>query len=340
MNIFVGSLPAQTPAEELITYFQQYEGIKNLKRKKNKGKKSPGYAILRVESLEIMNQILSKEHVFKGKKLLLKPYLSPEQRLSKEKFFQDRRIYLKNLPEFATVEILKGVFSTFGKIESIMTKRKGGTGRLYGFVTFEDNESALLCVNKKRFQLGSVFIEARPYKIKQGKFKDLNEKNFKFQQPDYIQFRENSLQFTKALPLNHKEDESTLFNTSFKLHLKGKQPSNQHQCPGHQYQIFSQNFNNRNFPNNVNLKNQQRVRRSQNFGKSNFSKNQKTLLKGAYPRSSFITITINGQKYEKLCLSSIVKKDSFYTKKRDFCNLRLNLSKRFLTSHNRSPRER
>lgn len=54
-------------------------------------------------------------------------------------------LYIRNFPEDVDDEALEALFSKFGKIVSgvVMKDRNTGKSLGYGFVSFEDNESAI-----------------------------------------------------------------------------------------------------------------------------------------------------------------------------------------------------
>jgi RNA recognition motif-containing protein len=323
MNIFVGCLPAQTPAEQLMAYFSQFKvRIISLKRKKNKGKKSPGYAILEVSSLQEFEVLLAKEHFLKGKKLLLKPYLSPEERLKKEEFFQQRRVYLKNLPENVTTEQIKEEFGKFGEIESIMTKKKGGTGRLYGFVTFEHEESAARCINQKRFLLLGNPVEAKAYKIKQSKYKgkesDANQRagaeNSKRKNTRTKDKRGEAINFTN--PNNRFKEQRNMIKKNYKgiFDDREKESLRKSKLRRGKSKILGSNAElrlgsqKRHYPTRVG----ERIKANE------------TLI-GSYERPSFAIVRLsNGQYKEKLRLGGLGLKNSFLSRVRDSFNLRFN----------------
>lgn len=172
MNIYVGSLPPNTTAKALLAYFDNLVRVIELKRIKNKGKKSPGYATLKVRTKQEFDLILTREHYIKGHKLAVKAYLTPKERLKLEKNCLKRRVYIKNLPNNASVDELTSLFSQFGKVDSVIIKQKEYQRVPYGFVTFLSQKSAELSLEEGFVEYKGKDIEILMYQINGLKFRN------------------------------------------------------------------------------------------------------------------------------------------------------------------------
>lgn len=170
MKIYVGSLPPKASARRLISYFRKLVTVLSFKRIKNKGRKSPGYAILEVPNRSQFDNLLSKIHQIDGHRMELKRYLTPQERLNEEARMLRKRIYVKNIPKKTAEDELKRAFSCFGEVESLTVINQERVPENYGFVTFADEGSALRSIEEGFINFKGFDLEIRGYRIKTNKF--------------------------------------------------------------------------------------------------------------------------------------------------------------------------
>lgn len=177
MNIYIGSLPPKTSTRDINTYFSSFVTIIDIKRMKNKGRKSPGYIILKVSTEDEFNLLLSQEHYIGNQKVIVKPYLTPKQRLSLETSMLDKRVYIKSLPASMDQEVLRQLFTKYGEITSIILKKKQKSNITYAFITFLYASSASRCLEEGFVEFEDKILEIKDYKINKSKFeKEIREK--------------------------------------------------------------------------------------------------------------------------------------------------------------------
>lgn len=86
-KIFIEKLPRNCTSKILREYFAELAPKFNVRRSKNKGKKTKMHAVIEIFSESVFEKILSMEHEINGKKLKLKPYSKskPRKRNKKKK---------------------------------------------------------------------------------------------------------------------------------------------------------------------------------------------------------------------------------------------------------------
>lgn len=287
MNIYIGSLPAKTSAKELTSYFKMLVKVLDLKRIKNKGRKSPGYAILKVSSQRDFDKLMSTEHFINGSRLTLKPYLTPSERLELEKSLIRKRVYVKNLPDYAPVDGLKHAFSIFGDINSVVIKKKQLTDATYGFVTFETESSAVRCLQQGFVNFLGQILEIKDYKINHSKFK-------------------------KELSYGKQGKDSLPKQVGLRNHGQSQDQVSRQMAQQSEVKIEQSNL-----PGRSNHIQQQRENRGMPISAS---------FQG-YPRPAFVQKANSCWFSDQLVIRSIVRKDSYLSKKHDLYNLRYNKRK-------------
>lgn len=303
MNIYIGSLPARTSAKDITTYFKRLVKVLDLKRIKNKGRKSPGYAILKVGSRKDYDKLMSSPHSINGHSLVLKPYLTPTERLELEKSLIRKRVYVKNLPEYAPVDALTHVFSIFGKIDSVVVKKKQLSDATYGFITFEAESSAENCLEQGFIDFYGHVLEIKDYKINHSKFKkELSFGKKGNASPVMVTGSEN-------IYSEHRREQGQEVRD---YHYQQSNPHHGQISPRRVESEMSLE------PRNSNKRNPIRHRRLRTKEGT-----LRACFQG-YPRSSFFERRQGNWFYDRLNMKSIVRKDSYLSKKHDFYNLRFN----------------
>lgn len=301
MNIYVGSLPPSTSAKALQGYFKKLVKVVNLRRIKNKGRKSPGYAILKVDTKAEFDYLISTDHFINGQKLIVKAYLTPQQRLKIEKSLVNRRVYVKNLPEYAPVEQLKQLFRRFGDVKSVVLKEKQAQGEVYGFITFFDHHSAKRCLERGFIEFRGNDLEIKQYRINDSKFqKEIPNMVEKSSDGSPINQREV---FEKRHPGEVEENLSS-------NRLKTRFIDSQQDHEVNNEKILEPKIN----PEEV----------EHSLGKIGITAEIQGVNFKGYPKPSFREIEGNYWVTERLMLKGISKKDSRLSRKHDSYNLNFN----------------
>jgi polyadenylate-binding protein len=174
-NIFIKNLEKTIDTKELFDTFEQFGKILSCKvvtEFKDGEERSRGYGFVHYETqqaadaaIEAVNGMMLKEQqVYVG------PFKSKQERL--EEISKTQReftnLYVKNLAETVTEEMLDELFAPFGKITSRKIAMNASddsespvTSKGFGFVAFEDSESARKAVealNEKEIDGKKLFV--------------------------------------------------------------------------------------------------------------------------------------------------------------------------------------
>lgn len=86
------------------------------------------------------------EKEFKGKKLIVERY---DKKLNEGKETPFNNLYVKNIPKTWSDDKLKEYFTQFGTLSSVKVELDHkGESKGFGFVCFEESDSAKLCIEK------------------------------------------------------------------------------------------------------------------------------------------------------------------------------------------------
>lgn len=345
MNIYIGSLPPNTSARFLINYFKKIVKVADLRRIKNKGRKSPGYAILKLERKEDVEILLSKEHRIEGNLLLVKPYLTPQERLDLEKSLVHKRIYIKNLPENAEAEDYEDFFKKFGKVISVVLKKKQATVGTYGFITFENEKIAQNLIDKGSIDFKGTELEIKDYIINDCKFKnelkkmdkEMNEmseesgsnisREIKTEEKIPPKIKKEKIQEKRKMAISQskkpEEEEDIFIKKNKKKEEISTKVVKEEERKTKKRPIMGQNQTPKiKLPNEVKGKEKigQAIQLDQNITKAS----PMVMLFKGYPKPSFLRVKSDNRYKEKLDLMCILKKDSYLSRKHDQYNLRIN----------------
>lgn len=144
-KIFIGCLPKDTETEDLKQYLLSHcPEIQNLKVKYRSNKLCAGYAnFITTCSKRTIDRFLNQNHLFNGRKLECRPFLTGEKM---DSFFEElikKRIYVNKIPAGVGDAELNDCFSAFGKVnKAYIANLPEGQKDLFGFVVMEKIEDA------------------------------------------------------------------------------------------------------------------------------------------------------------------------------------------------------
>lgn len=146
-NIFIKNLDKTIDNKAMYDTFSAFGNILSCKVANDENGQSKGYGFVHFETEEAANNAIQKVNgmLLNGKKVYVGKFI-PRKEREKELGEQAKRftnVYLKNFGEELDDEKLKELFEKFGKITShkVMSD-DGGKSKGFGFVSFEDAESA------------------------------------------------------------------------------------------------------------------------------------------------------------------------------------------------------
>lgn len=122
---------------------------------------SRGFAFLTFEDPNAVNIVVGREHFLDGKQVCVGfhtwlalirflPKIDPKRAIPREEHLRNTRYFVGGLAPSTSAESMKDFFSTYGKVvdATVMVDRESGRSKGFGFVTFEDGNSAEQLVGK------------------------------------------------------------------------------------------------------------------------------------------------------------------------------------------------
>ena len=142
-NVFVKNLSEQTTAQDLEQLFKTYGPILSSKVSYDKNHKSRGYGFVQFEKREAAEKAIKEANgrELMDKTLQVEKFVPFNQRSEQA---SNRNLYVRGFgPELSADDLAKR-FSEFGNVTSHTTMKssRNGVERYFGFVCFEDAESA------------------------------------------------------------------------------------------------------------------------------------------------------------------------------------------------------
>ncbi|KAL0319328.1 UNVERIFIED_CONTAM: Polyadenylate-binding protein 5 [Sesamum angustifolium] len=141
-NLYVKNLDKSITSARLQEIFSEHGTVLSCKVAEEDGI-SKGFGFVQFDSEDTAMAALNALHdtVLEGKKLYVSKFVRKIWRQDGEPGF--RSLYVKNLDECITEDVLKDKFSEHGKVSSaVIMKDEKGTSKGFGFVNFDSHESA------------------------------------------------------------------------------------------------------------------------------------------------------------------------------------------------------
>jgi len=180
-KLFVGGLNKEhTTEDELRDSFAPYGAIVNITIMRDPEKNSRGFGFIVFEDAATVDSIVSakkdnQDFIINGKSVHVKRALPPVPGGRKVTSFSDYgKIFVGGLPHAITEEDLQTHFEQFGRITEIELLKDPQTQRLRGFafVTFEDEDCADRCLQRRTHEICRKVVE-----VKKPQAKTLKERN-------------------------------------------------------------------------------------------------------------------------------------------------------------------
>uniref|UniRef100_A0A2N9E676 RRM domain-containing protein n=1 Tax=Fagus sylvatica TaxID=28930 RepID=A0A2N9E676_FAGSY len=143
-NLFVKNLAPSIDNIHLHAMFTSFGTILSCKVAEENGK-SKGFGFVQFETEESALAALYALHgsVIEGKKLYVSKFIKKSERMAAQDELNFTNLYVKNLGEDMTEELLRDQFSKFGKVSNVtIMKDSEGKSRGFGFVNFDSSEEA------------------------------------------------------------------------------------------------------------------------------------------------------------------------------------------------------
>ncbi|KAL6996373.1 hypothetical protein U1Q18_006502 [Sarracenia purpurea var. burkii] len=143
-NLFVKNLDPSVTSARLQGIFCKFGTILSCKVVEEHGK-SKGFGFVQFDSEDSSMAAVNSLHgsVLEGKKLYVSKFVKKSERIHTYEELKFTNLYVKNLGEYVTEDILKEKFSEFGKVRKVLIiKDTEGKSRGFGFINFESHEEA------------------------------------------------------------------------------------------------------------------------------------------------------------------------------------------------------
>lgn len=152
-NVFIKNLDKSIDNKAMYDTFSAFGNILSCRVAQDETGASKGYGFVHFETEEAANKSIDKVNgmLLNGKKVFVGKFIPRKER---EKELGERaklytNVYIKNFPEDFTEEQLREMFEVYGVITSHkVMSRDDGKSRGFGFVAFEDPESAERAVDE------------------------------------------------------------------------------------------------------------------------------------------------------------------------------------------------
>jgi polyadenylate-binding protein len=152
-NIFIKNLDPSVGHKELYDTFSAFGNILSCKVATNEYGQSKGFGFVHFEGSEAAEEAIKtvNEKLLKTKQVYVGKFVSKKERL-KLKEASWTNVYVKDIDPEVTDEDFRGKFGEFGAITSAVIMRNENTSRGFGFVNYENHESALKAVQAMHTQ--------------------------------------------------------------------------------------------------------------------------------------------------------------------------------------------
>jgi len=169
----VGGLSLDTREDDLRMYFRQFGEVAGCIIKYDSNSSiSRGFGFVSFNDHEVLINVLSKNHIIKGKQVDCKEAMTKEEafQLNLELLNSRKKIFVGKVPRNVTKSVLYQYFSRYGVVEDvnlIFKKPKEG----FAFVVFADNDTAEKALMEKNHVINETQVQ---YLVKSSKKFSLN----------------------------------------------------------------------------------------------------------------------------------------------------------------------
>ncbi|XP_040568516.1 polyadenylate-binding protein 1 isoform X1 [Lepeophtheirus salmonis] len=165
-NVFIKNLDKSIDNKAMYDTFSAFGNILSCKVAQDPTGDSKGYGFVHFETEEAATQSIAKVNgmLLNGKKVFVGRFIPRKEREVElgEKAKKFTNVYIKNISEDVNEEVLRELFSKYGKISSLtIMKGEDGKSKGFGFVSFETPEaaeSACDCLNGTEFHTKTIYV--------------------------------------------------------------------------------------------------------------------------------------------------------------------------------------
>ncbi|EOY26974.1 Poly(A) binding protein 6, putative isoform 3 [Theobroma cacao] len=187
-NLFVKNLDPTVTSARLEGIFCRFGTILSCKVAEENGK-SKGFGFVQFDSEESAKAAITALHgtMLEGKKLYVSKFVKKSERTAAAEEEKFTNLYVKNLVDGMTEDLLEEMFSRYGKVCSVVVMKDGkGSSRGFGFVNFQspdDAKKALEAMNGVQLGSKNLFVgraqkKAERTELLKHKYKDVFNSRF------------------------------------------------------------------------------------------------------------------------------------------------------------------
>lgn len=154
-KVFVGNVPFQCTTDEFQNCFRQIKGFVNADIiRRYKSKLSRGFGFVIFDNQESAKKLMESTVILRDRKLRFSPYsFDFKQRAqSAPPRYQNYQVFVRNLDEMITNDVLKAHFGKYGEIVSCFITSKNG--KAYAVISFKNESSYMDTLeNEEEFEV-------------------------------------------------------------------------------------------------------------------------------------------------------------------------------------------
>lgn len=159
--LYIGGIPGNFSESEVSDYFRQFTILAKFTMitPTTRASTNSRFGYLTVPT-DAVAAIRSYQHYFGQTKIVCEEYLGDENSSNLRNSLKRRRVFIRNVKKAVSDQDLHRAFSRYGVVESafVIKDHLTGKSRSFGYVTFEQEESAFAVVAKSKLLIKGVTI--------------------------------------------------------------------------------------------------------------------------------------------------------------------------------------
>lgn len=180
-KLMLVGVPVELKKRDLFNFFSSTFETKDLffeMKKRKKTKKNQGWAVIHVPTKQIYERALEqKQFLLAGKKIFANRYMQGEELKKFKRELNQRRLFLKGVPQSFTDEDIRNYFKKFGDLEDAYCVRRKvdqqhhsqGEGFCYALVIFKKVKDAERLLKLEKLVMNDIVLDVQQFRTKEEK---------------------------------------------------------------------------------------------------------------------------------------------------------------------------
>ena len=171
-RVFVGCIPGDTDSIELAKILRRHADVKKVSLVVDYNHQNlsfcKGYGFAVCKSIEDMLMLDSMDGKisYRGRQLTLRKYQTGAQLTKARESFNNRRLFIGNVPNDLDENQLKSILSSFGPIEKLfLVNQESRRSLRFGYIIFLNPEDASRILSHIKKEGKSIIIQGKPIRI-------------------------------------------------------------------------------------------------------------------------------------------------------------------------------